>query len=439
MAKGKNLLKPLQIQTLGKGKHRDAPNLYLQVDERAYTLKSGEKRASISRKFVYRYSRTIVMEDGTKQVKTHNISLGPVDKVSLAEARDRAKELDYQRFNFEDPATIRKQRKAAAKLETVKGKSLKDVADERIAIIHINRKNDRSKNQWTNSLRDHVHPHIGHIPVADISKADILSVLNRIWYTNITTANRVRQRLADILRYATASGYRPEGLPNHAEWKGNLEYVLPSPDDVKQKNATGQSGFTAVPHQRMNELVLAMQGEGPSLAAKCLLLIGWTACRSSEARGAKWSEFDLDGGVWTVSAARMKNNKERRVPLPPPLMQMLQDMPRSPHSDLVFPSSNDTPISDVLINNLMEKHGFGDYTIHGLRKAFKSWGMDYEKNREAIEVQLSHELGNRVERAYIDTDMFDVRAELMTQWCEYTLTKRDQAARVTDIKTRKAL
>ena len=439
MAKGKNLLKPLQIQTLGKGKHRDAPNLYLQVDERAYTLQSGEQRTSISRKWVYRYSRTIVREDGTKQVKTHNISLGPVDKVSLSEARERAKELDYQRFNFEDPATIRKQRKAAAKLEAVKGKTLKEVADERIAIIHINRKNDRSKNQWTSSLRDHVHPHIGHIPVADISKADILNVLNRIWYTLPETANRVRQRLADILRYATASGYRPEGLPNHAEWKGNLEYVLPNTDDVKKKKPTEQEGFAAVPHQRMNELVLAMQGEGHKIAAKCLLMISWTACRSSEARGVQWSELDLDAGVWTVSAARMKNNKDRRVPLPPPLVQMLREMPRSATTDLVFPSSNDTPVSDVLINKLMEKHGFGDYTIHGLRKAFKSWGMDYEKNREAIEVQMSHELGNRVERAYINTDMFDVRAELMTQWCEYTLTKRDQAASVTDIKTRKAL
>lgn len=434
MAKGKNLLKPLQLQALGKGKHRDAPNLYLQVDERKYTLKSGEQRVSISRKWVYRYSRTITRTDGTKEVKTNNISLGPVDKVSLAQARDRAKELDFQRYNFEDPATIRKQRKAAAKMEAARGKTLKEVADERIEALHTNRKNDRSKNQWVSSLRDHVHPYIGHVPVSDISKTDVLSVLKPIWYTKTETAKRVRQRLADILRYATASGYRPEGLPNHAEWKGNLEYVLPKPDDLKKGD-----GFAAVPYNRTNELVMAMQGEGHKLAAKCLLLISWTACRSSEARGAKWSEFDLDAGVWTVSAIRMKNNKDRRVPLPPTLVQMLKEMPRSATTDLVFPSANDTPISDVTINDLMDKHGFGDYTIHGLRKAFKSWGLDYEKNREAIEVQMAHELGNKVERAYIDTDMLDVRAELMTQWCDYTLTKRDQAANVTDIKTRKAL
>ena len=39
------------------------------------------------------------------------------------------------------------------------------------------------------------------------------------------------------------------------------------------------------------------------------------AARSGEVRLATWDEMDLDAGVWTIPAARMKAKRDHRVPL----------------------------------------------------------------------------------------------------------------------------
>ena len=50
-------------------------------------------------------------------------------------------------------------------------------------------------------------------------------------------------------------------------------------------------------------------------AALCVEMIALTAVRSGEARGARWDEIDLAGGVWTISASRLKAGREFSVPL----------------------------------------------------------------------------------------------------------------------------
>lgn len=56
-----------------------------------------------------------------------------------------------------------------------------------------------------------------------------------------------------------------------------------------------------------------------------------TAPRPGEARGAQWSEMDLDAVVWTVSAERMKALREHRVP--PPSVDFVRDRPSRTTTD----------------------------------------------------------------------------------------------------------
>jgi integrase len=53
-----------------------------------------------------------------------------------------------------------------------------------------------------------------------------------------------------------------------------------------------------------------------------------TAARTPEVIGARWSEIDLDAGVWTVSAERMKGSKEHQVPLSKRAIALLEDLSR---------------------------------------------------------------------------------------------------------------
>ena len=52
-------------------------------------------------------------------------------------------------------------------------------------------------------------------------------------------------------------------------------------------------------------------------AVKALQFTILTAARSKEVLQATWSEIDFDNKVWTIPAARMKGNREHKVPLSP--------------------------------------------------------------------------------------------------------------------------
>ncbi|WP_279484458.1 tyrosine-type recombinase/integrase [Aeromonas dhakensis] len=61
---------------------------------------------------------------------------------------------------------------------------------------------------------------------------------------------------------------------------------------------------------------------GLKLAAKLVILLG---CRSGEALGAQWSEFNLEEQIWTVPAARAKSGSPIRRPIPTRVMMLLQE------------------------------------------------------------------------------------------------------------------
>ncbi len=70
------------------------------------------------------------------------------------------------------------------------------------------------------------------------------------------------------------------------------------------------------------------------VAARCLEFVVLTACRSGEARGARWSEIDLTAKLWTIPPERMKAGKPHRVPLSAETLAVLEALPRMAGTDL---------------------------------------------------------------------------------------------------------
>jgi integrase len=58
-----------------------------------------------------------------------------------------------------------------------------------------------------------------------------------------------------------------------------------------------------------------------ALAGELLIL---TATRTSEGIGARWAEFDLEGGKWTIPAERIKAAKQHQIPLSEPALALFQ-------------------------------------------------------------------------------------------------------------------
>jgi integrase len=85
-----------------------------------------------------------------------------------------------------------------------------------------------------------------------------------------------------------------------------LDKLLPK----RQKLTRGH--HAAMAFDDMPEFIGRLRDRG-AMAALTLEFAILTAARSGEVLSARWAEFDLEGKVWVISAARMKGG--RRVPL----------------------------------------------------------------------------------------------------------------------------
>jgi integrase len=74
-----------------------------------------------------------------------------------------------------------------------------------------------------------------------------------------------------------------------------------------------------------------------------LLLV--TGQRKSEVAEAKWGEFDLDTGLWTIPAERMKAGAPHLVPLNDIALEVLQSLPRFQGDFLFSTTDGEKPIS----------------------------------------------------------------------------------------------
>jgi integrase len=157
------------------------------------------------------------------------------------------------------------------------------------------------------------------------------------------------------------------------------------------------------------------------LALEALIL---TAARSGEIRLARWGEVDLEEGLWSIPADRMKMKRPHVVPLSPAAIEVFKRAPkfRAPGSDLIFPGQKPKrPMSDMTLLKILRDMDAG-VTVHGFRSAFRDWVADQTNYPgDVAEAALAHAVSNKVEAAYRRTDFLAKRRELMRDWARYCL------------------
>ena len=107
--------------------------------------------------------------------------LGPYPEVTLAEARDKA--LARRREILAGAAPLAPRHKP-------KGLTFKEAAEALIESKRDGWRNEKHRQQWPNSLRDHVYPALGDRDVKTIDTQDVLGVLRAIWSVKTETAAR---------------------------------------------------------------------------------------------------------------------------------------------------------------------------------------------------------------------------------------------------------
>lgn len=367
------------------GRYADGNGLYLVVDP------SGAKRWIL---------RIVI------QRKRRDIGLGGLSVVSLAEARDQAREFRAVARAGGNPLADRNRSRQLPTFAEV------------ARLVYEQRKhawkNSKHQAQWLKSLEIHVFPEVGDMRVDQVGTSDVLRVLSPIWTKTPETARRIKQRIGMIFDWAKAAGYREGDNPIDG-----LSNAL-----VKQKNEGRH--FAAMPYVDVPVFVQKMRTFNAAMAAKLAFeFLILTAARTSEVLQAEFAEIDLKQAVWTVPAARMKANKVHRVPLVPRCVEILTQV-RSmfPDAAVLFPGRSDRlPLSNMAFLMMLRREGY-EVTAHGFRSAFRDWAAECTNfPREVCEMALAHTVQNKVEAAYRRGDLLDKRRDLMIAWSDYISNK----------------
>ena len=239
----------------------------------------------------------------------------------------------------------------------------------------------------------------------------------------------MRGRIESVLDWATVRGFRKGENP--ARWRGHLDKLLPARAKVQKVDH-----HAALPYSDMGAFMVEL-AKVEGMGAKALAFAILTATRSGEVRGATWAEFDLKAAIWTIPAARMKAEKEHRVPLSDDAVALLNALPRIDGVAFVFPSAKNGQLSDMTLTAVLRRMN-KPVTAHGFRSTFRDWaGETTAYPREVIEHALAHQLKDKAEAAYARGTLFDKRRRLMADWAKHCGTVQT-AANVTPIRSNAA-
>jgi integrase len=384
------MLTNLQARNAKPGVISDHSGLYLEVKD------SGTKS------WVYRF---------TLNGKRRMMGLGAYPDTTLDQARSAVTEARKQVKSGVDPIEARKVAKEAVIASIAPTKTFADLAAEYIAAHRASWKSEKHADQWKNTLETYADPVIGHLPPADITKDHVLKILTPHWTTKNETMVRLRGRIESVIDYAFFNLNINQANP--ARFKGFLDQALAAPSKVNNR-----THFAAMPYGEVAAFmaqVKAMPGHG----ARCLEFTILTACRSGEALGAEWSEFDLDAKVWTVPGARMKAGKPHRFALSDAAIKLLEAQ-KDADKKFVFPGRKSrSAMSNMSMTMIIRRLKLG-VTVHGFRSSFRDWVAEQtDYAHEVAEMALAHTVGDKVEAAYRRGDMLEKRHALANDWGSY--------------------
>jgi len=389
-------LKPLEVEreTL-PGKYPDGDGLYLIV------------ASATSKNWSYRY-----WKDG----KQRWLGLGSFKDVSLKDARLAR---DAARLRVKgDRSTpgvdiVQERREAREEQKAVEIKAVLPTFEECAEAYirqHWTTWSEKHRDQWPSSLKLYAYPTIGKLTIPEIKPSHLYELLRPIWVEKRETANRVRGRIETII--AKNVDVDDKDFRNPAELTKQLREKLPKrPRRVVQHHP-------ALPYIEVSQFILVLSS-ADGVAAAMLRFLIFTACRTNEVVGARWSEIDRPSSTWRIPAERMKMHQDHVVPLSDPALAILDKM-RGGQRELIFPNPEGGPFSENAMLAVLDRQGYGHVTVHGFRSTFATWAEECTDYPDGVrEAALAHKYKSETTAAYQRGQKLEKRRILMKDWSRF--------------------
>ena len=348
--------------------------------------------------------------------KRKTLALGVYPLVTLEDARQMHLDAkrDLQLHNI-DPADTqsKKARKLANELATTS--TVQAVCEEWLSM----------QTKWADShkvkvdlrLRNDVYPQLGNHDVSRVTAPEVLQCLRLVESRGaIDSAHRIKHTLGQVFRYAIATG-RAENDPTAA-----LRGALTKINKRSYPHITDPA--------RLGEVLRAIDGYSGSFEVRqALRLLPLVFTRPGELRMAEWDEFDIERGVWTIPADRMKRkqNGNHIVPLSKQALTIVKELQEVTGNmegrKLLFPGARSLtrPISDNSLNAGLRRLDVlqDEHVAHGFRHTASTLLNEQRGfDPDLIEVQLHH-ADRSMRGKYNKAAYFDERRKMMQAWADY--------------------
>ena len=246
------------------------------------------------------------------------LTIGRADQMSLSEARKLATAALDEVVAGRDPAADKQEKKAtsAAAAELRANDSVEAIA-ARFVAQHAERHNrPRTIAQVKRVFAKEVLPYWKGKSVHDVTKRDVMQVLDRIAEGRPILANRARAILSKWF-----------------SWQISRDIITTSPVAGTVPPAPARSRERVLKVEEIIALWNACEeiGEPFGPFVKLLLLTGQ---RYGEIAGMCWSEIDSATKTWTLPSARTKNGRQHTVPLSQQVLSIIE--PRRNGGDRIF-------------------------------------------------------------------------------------------------------
>jgi integrase len=348
---------------------------------------------------------------GAGRSQAVRITIGTYPLIPLLEARQRARDLLRDLHAGIDPREREAERlraEAAEKLNTFRA-----VAEEFIA-RHVARA--RTARSIELRIRRELIARWGDRPITGITRRDVIEMIEEIVDDGRPAA-------------AHATLAYTKKLFGWAIARDILEH---SPSD--RVSARDLIGAKRARQRVLSDAELALiwrATEGAIEATypdapfvRLLLLLG---VRRGELAHAKWGEFDLDKGTWTLVGDRTKNADPLVVPLPKAAIEILWALPRF-NSGHVFAAARGAgavnsfdAIKERLDGRLAALNGgksLESFTFHDLRRTFRTGLSTLGVAPHVAELCIGHR--QRGIAAVYDVNRFErERREAMERWAAH--------------------
>src|SRR5262245_12524083 len=218
------------------------------------------------------------------------------------------------------------------------------------------------------------------VPVDQITRRDVaarLLVIGR--ECGVVTALRARSHISSFFAWGIA-----QGLIDSNPVVGAAQLKPPPARDRVLDDAELSAIWRACENDDFGKIV------------RLLIILG---ARRTEVGGLRWSELDLNRGMWVLPKERVKNAREHLLPLPALALSVLETVPRVMNRDCLFGERSGGGFTLWAAAKAALDTRLGDqvrkWVLHDLRRTLATRLCDLGAAPHVVEQILNHQSGHR--------------------------------------------